>query len=144
MSAYVSGAEDTSISLRPAARRRDDGGKRVLERDDVLSALIEHSEAARAGDGQLVLVSGEAGVGKSTLVEQLELALPEARWFSGACDALSTPRPLGPLFDIAVRLRGDLLEASRSGGTREQLFSALLRQLELRGTLTVVVLEDIH
>ena len=141
---YVSGAEDTFISLRPAAGGRDGGGAQVLEREDLLSALIECSQTARAGDGKLVLVSGEAGVGKSTLVEQLAIALPEARWFSGACDGLSTPRPLGPLFDIAAQLGGDLLEACRSGGTREQLFSALLSQLDLPGTLTVVVLEDIH
>jgi predicted ATPase len=110
----------------------------------VLSALIEYSQVARAGDGQLVLISGEAGVGKSTLVEQLALALPEARWLSGGCDGLSTPRPLGPLFDIAVQLGGDLLAACRAGGPREQLFSALLSQLDLPGTVTIVVLEDIH
>jgi predicted ATPase len=110
----------------------------------VRSALIEYSQVARAGDGQLVLISGEAGVRKSTLVEQLALALPEARWLSGGCDGLSTPRPLGPLFDIAVQLGGDLLAACRAGGPREQLFSALLSLLDLPGTVTVVALEDIH
>src|ERR1700761_2425109 len=56
----------------------------------------------------MVLVAGEAGVGKSALVEQLQTDLPDARWSWGACDGLFTLRPLGPLLDLAGQLGGEL------------------------------------
>jgi DNA-binding CsgD family transcriptional regulator len=117
---------------------------RVLERQTQLEALTEYAGEARAGQGRLVLVAGEAGVGKSTLVERLEAQLPDARWFWGACDGLFTPRPLAPLVDVAAELGGDLAAGLRSGADRGDLFSALLRQVDQPGTLTVLVVEDVH
>ena len=75
---------------------------RLLERDSPLASLREYAEDARQGAGRLVLVAGEAGVGKTALLESLEEELPLADWAWGGCDGLSTPRPLGP----AVRHRG--------------------------------------
>ena len=40
------------------------------------------------------------------LVEQLHNDLPDARWSWGACDGLFTPRPLGPLLDLADQWAG--------------------------------------
>ena len=82
----------------------------LLEREAALASLAEYAHEARRGDGRLVLVAGEAGVGKSALVEQLQNDLPDARWSWGACDGLFTPRPLGPLFDVAGQLGGELDE----------------------------------
>jgi hypothetical protein len=45
----------------------------------------------------------------------------------GACDALFTPRPLGPLHDIALQLPDDLAARLESEAPRATLFSALLR-----------------
>ena len=87
----------------------------LLEREAQLAALASYAGEARKAQGRLVLVAGEAGVGKSALVEQLQRDLPEAAWFWGACDGLFTPRPLGPLFDIAAKLGGELLELCRAG-----------------------------
>jgi DNA-binding CsgD family transcriptional regulator/tetratricopeptide (TPR) repeat protein len=117
---------------------------RLLERDVAMASLAEYAAEARRGDGRLVLVGGEAGAGKSALVEQLEAKLPEACWRWGACDGLFTPRPLGPLFDLAGQLGGELLELCRAGAGREQLFGALLRQVGEPGSLNVVVVEDVH
>jgi len=115
-----------------------------LEREAQLAALASYAGEARKAQGRLVLVAGEAGVGKSALVEQLQRNLPGASWFWGACDGLFTPRPLGPLFDIASKLGGELLEACRADAPREALFGALLRQVSEPGALHVVVVEDIH
>jgi hypothetical protein len=65
-------------------------------------------------------VSGEAGIGKTSLIEQfVQSQKNECRVLWGGCDALFTPRPLGPIYDIARQIRGPLLtlledEASRS------------------------------
>jgi DNA-binding CsgD family transcriptional regulator/tetratricopeptide (TPR) repeat protein len=117
---------------------------RLLERESSLASLAEYAAEARRGEGRLVLVGGEAGVGKSTLVERFERDLPEARWSWGACDGLFTPRPLGPLFDLADQLDGALLELCRAGAGREDLFRGLLREVGDPGVLDAVVVEDVH
>jgi predicted ATPase len=116
----------------------------LLERGAAFASLAEYAHDARHGDGRLVLVAGEAGVGKSALVEQLQDDLREARWSWGACDGLFTPRPLGPLLDLADQLGGELEELRQTGAARESLFRALLRQVSEPGTLNVVVIEDVH
>ena len=116
----------------------------LLEREPALASLASYAQDAQQGDGRLVLVAGEPGVGKSALVERLQADLPEARWSWGACDGLFTPRPLGPLFDLAARLGGELQELCRAGAARDELFGALLRQVSEPRTLDVVVIEDIH
>ncbi len=116
----------------------------LLERGASLAALAGYAGEARVGEGRLVLVAGEAGIGKSALVERLQHDLPDARWSWGACDGLFTPGPLGPLFDLAGQLGGELGDLCRAGAAREDLFRALLRQVSERGTLSVLVVEDIH
>ncbi|GAA3194409.1 hypothetical protein GCM10010468_04200 [Actinocorallia longicatena] len=116
----------------------------MLERETATAALAGYAAEARRGAGRLVLVGGEAGIGKSALLEQCERDLPQARWSWGACDGLSTPRPLGPLFDVAEQLGGTLLELSRAGAGRDELFRGLLREVGDPDTLDVVVVEDVH
>src|SRR4051794_16041062 len=116
----------------------------LLEREASLGSLTEYAREARHGEGRLVLIAGEAGVGKSALVEQFQEKLTDAHWAWGACDGLFTPRPLGPLFDLAGQLGGELLDLCRAGAPREDLFGALLRQVNRPGQLSVVVVEDVH
>lgn len=116
----------------------------LLERESSLDALNEYARQASQGAGRLVLVGGEAGVGKTALIERLQRDLPEPRWLRGPCDGLSTPRPLGPLFDIADQLGGLLLERCRAGAGREELFRVLLHQVSEPGSVNVVLFEDIH
>ncbi|HMH39063.1 MAG TPA: AAA family ATPase, partial [Streptosporangiaceae bacterium] len=119
-------------------------GPPLLEREASLALLNEYAAQAAGGEGRLVLLSGEAGVGKSALVERLCRDLPDARWSWSMCDGLFTPRPLGPLFDLADQLGGALLERGRAGADREELFRTLLGILNAPGVLDVVVVEDIH
>lgn len=119
-------------------------GMPLLERDHVLASLAEYAAASGSGEGRFVLVSGEAGVGKSTLLDAFAAASPDLHWVRGACDGLSTPRPLGPLFDMAETLGGKLLAACRGGATRDELFATLVRQLDTPGKPAVLAIEDIH
>ena len=122
----------------------EDTAAPLLERESSLGLLNEFAVQAAGGEGRLVLLGGEAGVGKSALVERLCRELPEARWSWSMCDGLFTPRPLGPLFDLAGQFGGTLLERCRAGAEREDLFRALLGQIGASGVLDVVVVEDIH
>ena len=75
--------------------------QQVLERDAELSVLADAVRAAVGGAGSVVLVMGEAGIGKSSLVEAVRAHLPaEARILAGYCDDLATPRTLGPFRDL--------------------------------------------
>jgi DNA-binding CsgD family transcriptional regulator/tetratricopeptide (TPR) repeat protein len=116
----------------------------ILEREPFLLQLASaHAEAA-GGAGRLVLVSGEAGIGKTTLALRFAECLdsrPRVLW--GACDALLTPRPLGPLHDIARLSRGALGSLLEERADRERLFAGFLAELG-RERGGVVIIEDVH
>jgi len=115
----------------------------LLERAHLLEALTGLHDDALAGSGRLVLVHGEAGAGKSALVRALaDQAAPRSRVLLGACDPLSSPRPLGPLVDLAPHLDPAVSELLRTGG-RDGLFELVLAQLDAIEA-TVVVIEDLH
>ena len=127
-----------------AAQMTDTVDMELLEREPSLALLAGYAAEARHGDGRLVVLGGEAGVGKTALLERFQHDLPDARWSWGACDGLFTPRPLGPLYDLADQLGGELLDLCDRGASRDELFRALLRQVSGPGPLNVVVVEDVH
>jgi DNA-binding NarL/FixJ family response regulator len=136
---------DTVLSpVTSHASQQSAGRVTLLERKPALDALAEIAGQARSGEGRLVLLEGEAGVGKTALLEQFTHDLPGSRLLSGACDGMFTPRPLGPLFDIAQQVHGRLHSLCRADASREQLFDALLTELCEPGPLPVVVIEDVH
>ena len=117
----------------------------LLERESALETLGGWFAEARAGRGRLVLVGGEAGVGKTSLVDEFALRHRQAaRVLWGACDPLTTPRPLGPLADVAPALGGQLDQLLRDEAPREVLFPALLERLRNTRVATVLVIEDVH
>jgi DNA-binding CsgD family transcriptional regulator len=117
----------------------------VLEREPLLNTLSLLLAEASAGDGRLVLIGGEAGVGKTTLVEHFcREARQSTRLLQGACDPLTTPRPLGPLVDIASALGGELDDLLRSGSSRNDVFESFLKELARVGKPNLVVFEDLH
>jgi adenylylsulfate kinase-like enzyme len=77
----------------------------LLERQAALAGLARLAHQARDGQGGIVLLSGEAGAGKTALLERLQRDLPDARWSWGACDGLFTPRSLSPAGCRAGRSR---------------------------------------
>ena len=116
----------------------------LLERAQLLDHLTGLHQEAVAGAGRMVLVHGEAGVGKSALVREWSRGAAQAgtQVLWGACDPLSSPRPLGPLLDMAPSLGPAVTELLRSG-ERDGLFEAALEALKDTGP-AVVVVEDLH
>jgi predicted ATPase/DNA-binding CsgD family transcriptional regulator len=115
----------------------------LLERTSQLEELGRLTVEALAGRGHLVLVGGEAGAGKTALVQHLGRTLPATvrlRW--GACDPLSLPRPLGPVVDFAAALGREFRQLLDSEAPRTQLFAAL-REI-LAACPHVLVIEDLH
>ena len=115
----------------------------LLERASFLRTLGGYASDARNGDGRLVLVSGESGIGKTVLLETFQRQISKDRWLWGACDGLLTPRPLGPLFDIASQAGGELAALCNGGAARDRLFTAFLAEIS-SPVLTVAVIEDVH
>jgi predicted ATPase/DNA-binding CsgD family transcriptional regulator len=116
----------------------------LLERTPQLTELAGHLEEASRRHGLLVLLGGEAGVGKSVFVQHFAQAAKEtARVLIGMCDPLSTPRPLGPLLDIAA-VMGTELERLIESDSREQVFRSFLATLQRAPRPTVAVFEDVH
>src|SRR5687768_14822456 len=117
-------------------------GGELLERDEELATLFEALSDAHLGHGRVILVAGEAGAGKTSLVRAFAHAVGDrARVLAGACDALSTPRPLAPLADVAGR-DGELAELVQLGAQPAEVFGAL--QDLLSDQPTVLVVEDLH
>jgi DNA-binding CsgD family transcriptional regulator len=116
----------------------------LLERDGLLATLDELLQRVSTGSGEVALISGDAGIGKTALVERfVERHAGMVRHLWGACEALFTPRPLGPLYDIA-RQAPSLRAALEREVPRAELFAAVLDELA-RGPLpTLVVIEDVH
>ena len=116
----------------------------LLERSAELAALDACLAAVVAGGGgRLVLVGGEAGIGKTALVRAFCARAPAPRVLWGACDALFTPRPLGPLLDVAEHAGGEPARLAEAGTTPAALVTALAQELHRRAG-TIVVLEDLH
>jgi DNA-binding CsgD family transcriptional regulator/tetratricopeptide (TPR) repeat protein len=116
----------------------------LIEREAQLGALGSWLAEAAAGEGRLVFVGGEAGAGKSALVDAFCRSLPsEVPVYLGACEPLSAPRPLGPLSDIAPSLDVEIAERMRDGD-RSGVFTGCRAALMAGPAPKVMVVEDAH
>ena len=118
-------------------------GPQILERAGALEELAAAATEAASGHGSVLAITGEAGIGKTTVLRQFLARLPRGwRVLSGACDDLLTARPLGPLRDAAAGVGGRLEESLLAGRT-EDVFGALIAELERLAPVLLVV-EDLH
>lgn len=115
----------------------------LLERDADLRILTVALRDVVTGSGRVALVSGEAGIGKTTLIRHFSATRqPDIRLLWGACDALFPPPPFGPLYDMAQQVGGDLPTVLATQANRSQTFAAMLSELQRQ--VTLAVFEDVH
>jgi DNA-binding CsgD family transcriptional regulator/tetratricopeptide (TPR) repeat protein len=116
----------------------------LLERADELAALGDLLAGVEAGGpGRVVLIGGEAGVGKTALIRELCELAGRAKVVHGACEPLFAPRPLGPFLEIADELHGELAALVERGALPYEFAAELVEELR-ESPGTVVVLEDLH
>ncbi|HZE83110.1 MAG TPA: AAA family ATPase, partial [Puia sp.] len=117
----------------------------LIERAGFLASLQSKFEQVAEGEGHCILLSGEAGMGKTSLVRAFcKENKDDCKIYQGSCDALFTPRPLAPLHDIVWQIRSDLWPEGGEIADRIGFFTRLFHELgDQRGT-TLIVFEDIH
>lgn len=115
----------------------------LLERDVCLDELAMVLQDAVGGADRLTLVSGEAGIGKTSLGECFTRERRgSVRVLWGACDALYSPHPLGSPHDMAGQMQGDVPALGNSNAKRPAIFSAMLS--ELQGRPAIVAFEHVY
>ncbi len=120
----------------------------LLEREAPLAQLTASARRVeRGGHGEVVLLRGEAGVGKSALVARFaDQREPRLCVLRGWCDPLGAPRPLGPLTDALSGMdaaAGSALAAAVDSGDTARIYRELLSALS-NGGRWVWVIEDAH
>ena len=97
------------------------------------------------GTGAIVILSGEAGVGKTSLLREFASSSPAgAKFCWGGCEALFTPRPLGPLQDMAQMIGPEIAELLDQAAAQDRIFPALLGALQKSRHSHALIFEDVH
>ena len=119
---------------------------KLLERELQRASLDGWLVDATNGKGSLVFIGGEAGVGKTSLLNEFcRVSDGRVRVLRGQCDPLSTPRPLGPLQDIASAVEGELDRLlNESTVPCDRLFRVVLAELDASRIPALFVIEDAH
>lgn len=129
--------------LVPANCAQQTGVVDLWERDVELDRLTSLLGVAGHATGRLLLVRGEAGIGKSALVRRFIDSVPDrTRVLIGWCDDLATARELGPLWDMSVD-EPELADALQTGD-RPRIFAAAVQLLSSTAEPLVLVMEDVH
>jgi DNA-binding CsgD family transcriptional regulator len=127
-------------------------GHGLLERSAELAALTRAFAGVEAdGQGRIALVAGEAGIGKTALLRQFATATASGgtegtgtarRVLWTRCEPLFTPRPLGPVLELADAIGSQAAARAVGVATPYDVGTALLR--ELAAPPSVLVVEDVH
>lgn len=113
----------------------------LVERHAERNVLVSAVAAAATGQGRCVAVAGDAGAGKTALVKAACIDGPPLRVLRGQCDPLTTPRPYGPLRDIAAAAGVTVWDRDAELVLAEicdEVVSGLVTEP------TVLVIEDLH
>ncbi len=94
-------------------------------RQDELSALLEASRRLDEGQGSILSLVGEAGIGKSRLLNEWRLKLGESvRWLEGRCFPHTSSVSFSPFLDM-LRRKADIKAEHSEQESRAQLYETL-------------------
>lgn len=117
----------------------------LLERSSALAFLDTRLQDATRSHGSLVFVSGEMGVGKTTLVDRFVSGIhPDVRRIEVPFEGLSIPDPLGPFHDAIRSISPGLLSMLEEGTSRARFFGAFVDEIRGNRVVTLLIAEDIH
>lgn len=117
----------------------------LVERESAISQFGLCVKKLASGTGHVALISGEAGIGKTTFLEQMRRSYQtRARFYWSGCDPLLTPRPFGPVHDIVAELSTSLLELLENGASTTSIYSAFYQALESSSEPVILIFEDVH
>lgn len=117
--------------------------KVLLDRDRQLELLATLLAGVESTGGQVVLIRGEAGIGKSSLVNEFVARHTDtAHIHVGYCDDLLTPQPFDPLWDIARE--EPALHRALTSRDRQLVMESLIDLLMVSLRPAVLVVEDTH
>lgn len=118
----------------------------LWERGGVSEVAAELLASARAGHGGVLFVEGEAGMGKTSILEWArELAQPDLRVGLGQGDAMEMSLPFGILDQALAELGGpSLATGAQAASARPEQLYRLLRWLESVEQGVLIVLDDAH
>lgn len=118
---------------------------KLIEREQDFRLLEDIYKQVKAGEGHAVFINGESGIGKTSLLKEFRRRIDsDKNIFIGTCDALFTPRPLAPLYDIAWQMMGTEWTGLSDVSKRGELFTKFFQVLSCRTETTVIIFEDIH
>lgn len=116
----------------------------LVEREAALASLRHALDETRTGRGRLVVVRGEAGIGKSALVHRFLAGVHAGiRVAIGSCDGFATPRPFAPLEDMVPSL-GRELGAMLDRGTAHGPITRWVRERLAATGPWILVVEDVQ
>lgn len=117
----------------------------LVGRQRELATLQELANQAQHGQGQLVAISGEAGVGKSRLIEELRGQLPSHApqwlWLEGRCLELAQGAGYAPFLTMLQDYWGWRTEESEA--TRVGSITTLLAELREDGHLPATQVDEV-
>ena len=125
------GPETAAFGPRPARSRADGQEIPLVGRDAEMEQIRGALENVRRGRGRAIIVSGEAGIGKTRLLQELEACAEGFRRLSGRCYDLTRILAFGPWIE-ALRMAGmgdDPELVDRLGPSRRSELSRLLPEL---------------
>jgi DNA-binding CsgD family transcriptional regulator/hydroxypyruvate isomerase len=138
--APVRDAKSAIVKLAPIA-----APGHLLERDAEIDQLLGGVARLRGAtpQGACVLVHGEAGVGKTSLIRHVrEHAGTDVQWLWGHCEPMLWPPPLAPLLELAGELPPALAAAVRGARLTADVLSGMLALLRDRTQPLVLLIDD--